>query len=68
MSNFINDSGQIKIMIDVKCVANVVSSKYLAVLFAVSYMYHRLSIQRLISIVFGYNTLSTRQQTLATQE
>lgn len=65
MSNFINDGGQIKKIIDVNCLASVVSSKHLAVLFAVSYIYQRLSIQRLIFIVFGYNTLSTRQQDIS---
>lgn len=67
MSNFINDSGQIKIMTDVKCVANVVSSNYLAVLFSVSYttdyQYKDLYLLSLVIIHYqqGNRTLATHE-------
>lgn len=67
MSNFINDNGQIKIIIDVKCVANVVSSKYLTVLFAVSYttdyQYKDLYLLSLVIIHYqqGNRTLGTQE-------
>lgn len=67
MSNFINDSGQITIMIDVKCDANVVSSKYLAVLFAVSYTtdYQYKDLYLLSLVIIHYQQ---GNRTLATQE
>lgn len=67
MSNFINDSGQIQIIIDVKCLANVVSSKYLAVLFVDSYTtdYQCKDLYLLSLVIIHYQQ---GNRTLATQE